>query len=79
MEIDHLLLKGRAAIMVKICCLFLLKRRGAAAVPISGLLLGAATSLRGQREKRATTVRKLSVQLAIKPCPLYPTLAQGGV
>jgi hypothetical protein len=36
--IDHLLLKGRAAIMV-ICCLFLLKGRGATAVPISGLLL----------------------------------------
>jgi hypothetical protein len=36
--IDHLLLKGRVAIMVKICCLLL----RATAVPISGLLLGAA-------------------------------------
>jgi hypothetical protein len=40
MEIDHLLLKGRVAIMAKTCCLFLLKRRGAAAVPISGLRFG---------------------------------------
>jgi hypothetical protein len=72
--IGHLLFKGRVAILVKICCLLL----RATAVRISGLLR-ATKILRGKRAKISTTARKLGVQLVIKPCPLYPTLAQGGV
>jgi hypothetical protein len=62
------------ATLVKICSLLL----RATAVRISGILLRATKNLRGKRSKISTTARELSDQLVIKPCPLHPTLAQGG-